>query len=280
MKQTVLLPAWPLMATLLSYSAMAQTSFWTATETTFRGSRLSDIADTAYLLPWDLEALRMRETHQARQWWTDDEGRSVTAAQELKGDRDPWMGPAPAASAQPGEAPLRAAVPPAGIPLDQPLELGHGWTLTWSASIPQQTYAKGDSSIALTWAAAGNQWSVVAEERSFPRQTLNGLCMHDWSFTERSPLVGYGPKGAESRPTLAVQPNPRGRQELVLELVGHDGIWPSAVRCVDAQGRLTESQPPQGALPLRWNPVGLNSGRYIIQIQIGNQTYSVAFIQN
>ena len=48
------------MATLLSYSAMAQTSFWTATETTFRGSRLSDIADTAYLLPWDLEALRMR----------------------------------------------------------------------------------------------------------------------------------------------------------------------------------------------------------------------------
>jgi hypothetical protein len=103
--------------------------------------------------------------------------------------------------------------------------------------------------------------------------------MHDWSFTERSPLVGYGPKGAESRPTLSVQPNPRGRQELVLELVGHDGIWPSAVRCVDAQGRLTESQPPQGALPLRWNPVGLNSGRYIIQIQIGNQTYSVAFVQ-
>ncbi len=279
MKHAFLCSAWPLMATLLPYSAAAQASFWTATETTYRGSRLSDVADTAYLLPWDLEALRLRETRVARQWWTDDEGRSVTSAQELSSDREAWMGPPPAASEQPGEPPLRPAVPPAGISLGVPLELGSGWTLTWNSAAPQQVYAKGDSSIALTWAPAGNRWSVVAEERTFPRHSLNGLCLLDWSYTERSPLAGYGPKGAESRPVLTVQPNPRSRQELVIDLEGSSGLWPSALRCVDAQGRRTESQPPQGALPLRWNPVGLTPGRYIIQIQLGNQTYSVAFVQ-
>ena len=66
MKHALLFPAWSLMAMTLTHSASAQSSFWTATETTLRGSRLSDLADTAYLLPWDLEALKMRETRTAR----------------------------------------------------------------------------------------------------------------------------------------------------------------------------------------------------------------------
>jgi hypothetical protein len=48
---------------------------------------------------------------------------------------------------------------------------------------------------------------------------------------------------------------------------------------VDSFGRLTAEQPPQGTLPLVWNPKGLNSGRYTIQIQLGNQTYASSFIQ-
>lgn len=257
----------------------AQSSFWTATETTYRGSRLSDMADTAYLLPWDLESLRMHETHTARQWWTDDEGQGRTASQLVRSDREPWMGTPPAASEHLGQPPVRPNIPPAGAALNQPLELGSGWTLTWSASAPQQVYQTADSSIAFTWAPAGNQWSIVAEERSFRRETLNGLCLHDWSYTERTPLVGYGPRGAESQPRLVVQPNPRGRQEVQLSLDQHDGIWPSALRCLDAQGRLTAAQPPQGPLPLVWNPSGLNPGRYTVQIQIGNQTYAATFIQ-
>lgn len=51
MKHALLFPAWSLMAMTLSNSASAQSSFWTATETTLRGSRLSDLADTAYRLP-------------------------------------------------------------------------------------------------------------------------------------------------------------------------------------------------------------------------------------
>ena len=103
--------------------------------------------------------------------------------------------------------------------------------------------------------------------------------MQDWSLTERSSLVGYGPSGAESQPSLSLQPNPRGLQELQVSLAGSAGIWPSAIRCVDSFGRLTAEQPPQGTLPLKWNPKGLTSGRYTIQIQLGNQTYASSFIQ-
>lgn len=71
MKHAILFFVGPITANLLFHSAAAQSSFWTATETTLRGSRLSDLADTTYLLPWDLEALKLRETRQARQWWTD-----------------------------------------------------------------------------------------------------------------------------------------------------------------------------------------------------------------
>ena len=72
----------------------------------------------------------------------------------------------------------------------------------------------------------------------------------------------------------------RGRQELELSVAGSTGIWPSALRCVDSYGRLTSEQPPQGALPLRWTPLSLTPGKYSIQIQIGNQTYSSSFIQH
>ncbi|MEY2650246.1 MAG: hypothetical protein ACO27L_00425 [Schleiferiaceae bacterium] len=280
MKHTVLFFAWPLAATLLSHSAAAQSSFWTATETTLRGSRLSDLADTSYLLPWDLEGLKLRESRVARQWWTDDEGRSVTLAQPILTERDTWMGAPPAPSEQLGGPPMRAQVPPQGAPLGQPLELGSGWTLTWNASAPQQVYAKGDSSIAFTWGRCGTQWSVRAEERNFPRTAQNGICLHDWSYTERSALIGYGSGGVQSAPSLAIKPNPRGRQELELSVAGSTGIWPSALRCVDSYGRLTSEQPPQGALPLRWTPLSLTPGKYSIQIQIGNQTYSSSFIQH
>ena len=279
MKHALLFPAWSLMAMTLSNSASAQSSFWTATETTLRGSRLSDLADTAYLLPWDLEALKMRETRTARQWWTDPEGRELTSSQGLLSPREDWMGSPPAPSEQLGSPPMRSSIPPEGIQLDEAMELGSGWTLTWRSATPQQVYAKGDSSIAFSWRPSGNRWSVWAEERIFSRSTLNGLCMQDWSLTERSSLVGYGPSGAESQPSLSLQPNPRGLQELQVSLAGSAGIWPSAIRCVDSFGRLTAEQPPQGTLPLKWNPNGLNSGRYSIQIQLGNQTYASSFIQ-
>lgn len=177
-----------------------------------------------------------------------------------------------AADARPGSA--------QGAPLGQPLELGSGWTLTWNASAPQQVYAKGDSSIAFTWGRCGTQWSVRAEERNFPRTAQNGICLHDWSYTERSALIGYGSGGVQSAPSLIIKPNPRGRQELELSVAGSTGIWPSALRCVDSYGRLTSEQPPQGALPLRWTPLSLTPGKYSIQIQIGNQTYSSSFIQH
>lgn len=280
MKHTVLFFAWPLAATLLSHSAAAQSSFWTATETTLRGSRLSDLADTTYLLPWDLEALKLRETRQARQWWTDDEGREVTVAQPLSSERELWMGAAPAPSEQLGAPPLRPQIPPQGAPLNQPIELQSGWTLTWSTRAPQQVYAKGDSSIAFTWGPCGTQWSVRAEERSFARQTMNGLCVQDWSFTLRSPLAGYVEGGPIAAPSLVIKPNPRGRHVLELSIAGSTGIWPSAIRCVDAYGRLCAEQPPQGPLPLEWAPASLTPGKYHIQIQLGSQTYSSSFIQH
>lgn len=280
MKHVILLPAWALVAFTFSHSAAAQSSYWTATETTLRGSRLSDLADTSYLLPWDLEALKMDELHAARQWWTDDEGREVTAIQVLRSSREAWMGAPPAASERLGSPPLLPQVPPRNAVPNQPLELGSGWTLTWSSTAPQQVYAKGDSSIALTWAPTGNQWSVRAEERSFPRTTQNGLCVHDWSYTTRSPLVGYGASGAESLPKLEVRPNPRGRQTLEVSLEGAAGTWPTGLRCVDAYGRPTGPQPPQGALPIEWDPQGLTPGKYTIQIQLGSKTYTTSFIQH
>lgn len=280
MKHAILFFVGPITATLLSHSAAAQSSFWTATETTLRGSRLSDLADTTYLLPWDLEALKLRETRQARQWWTDDEGREVTVAQPLSSERELWMGAAPAPSEQLGAPPLRPQIPPQGAPLNQPIELQSGWTLTWSTRAPQQVYAKGDSSIAFTWGACGTQWSVRAEERSFGRQTMNGLCVQDWSFTLRSPLAGYDEGGPIAAPSLVIKPNPRGRQVLELSIAGSTGIWPSAIRCVDAYGRLCAEQPPQGPLPLEWAPASLTPGKYHIQIQFGSQTYSSSFIQH
>ena len=280
MKHAILFFVGPITATLFSHSAAAQSSFWTATETTLRGSRLSDLADTTYLLPWDLEALKLRETRVARQWWTDDEGRDVTLAQPLVTEREPWMGPEPAPSEQLGAPPIRPQVPPPGAPLDLPLELQGGWTLTWSRRAPQQVYAKGDSSIAFTWGPCGSQWSVRAEERRFRRETMNGLCLEDWSYTMRSPLAGYVEGGLLAAPNLVVQPNPRNRQELELRVAGSTGIWPSAVRCVDAYGRLCTEQPPQGPLPLHWTPMSLTPGKYHLQIQLGNQTYSSSFIQH
>jgi hypothetical protein len=238
------------------------------------------LADTSYLLPWDLEGLKLRESRVARQWWTDDEGRHVTVAQPLLSERDPWMGAPPAASEQLGAPPMRAQVPPQGAPLGQPIELGSGWTLTWSSSAPQQVYAKGDSSIAFTWGRCGSHWSVRAEERRYPRTAQNGICLEDWSFVERSALVGYAAGGAQSAPSLVIKPNPRSRQELELSVAGSSGIWPTGVRCVDSYGRLTSEQPPQGALPVRWTPLSLTPGKYSIQIQLGNQTYSSSFIQH
>jgi hypothetical protein len=35
-----------------------------------------------------------------------------------------------------------------------------------------------------------------------------------------------------------------------------------------------------GALPVRWTPLSLTPGKYSIQIQLGNQTYSSSFIQH
>ena len=78
---------------------------------------------------------------------------------------------------------MRSSIPPEGVRLDEAMELGSGWTLTWRSTTPQQVYAKGDSSISFSWRPSGNRWSIWAEERIFSRSTLNGLCMQDWSLT-------------------------------------------------------------------------------------------------